>query len=108
VQREGESKEGEHCEWGQVGSVKQQLGAHNMRRGGRARGKEVRVLGSHGCHVPDARRPLRHSTKHVVGDSVVDVGHIFGLDMCWIGSWAQNKSCSPRNALQFSFKDHGH
>jgi hypothetical protein len=63
---------------------------------------------AHGGHAQDARRSLQHSTKHVVGDGVVNVGRIFGPCTCRIGSWAQKQSCSPRNALQLLFKDHGH
>jgi hypothetical protein len=41
-------------------------------------GEEVGHTGMHACHAQNTRHPLSHSSKHVAGNRVTDVGANFG------------------------------
>jgi hypothetical protein len=57
---------------------------------------------------PDARRPLKPTTEHVVGVDETTLGSIFGLSGVRIWVWANYESCSFHDALQLLFKDLSH
>jgi hypothetical protein len=57
---------------------------------------------------PDARRPWRPSTEHMVCVNQSDLEVVFGPAMGRTWLWALNENCCPHTALRISLGGHGH
>jgi hypothetical protein len=62
----------------------------------------------HSRHVQSTCRRFRQFVEYVSRVAVSDLETIFGPARVRIWTWANYESCSFHDALQISFKHHGH